>query len=182
MPASARAFKDELATGLIDSVTARPGIAVIAVVGDGMVGTPGISARVFGALATGGINVVAIAQGSSERNISLAVAEADAPEAARRIHAAFQFSKIGGGRPVSSPPAPTSCCSDSAASDARSRTRSRAANGAARVRVVGLLDRSGYVFEPRGLSRRRLLSSRARRIAARCSPRSAAGGRRPPRR
>src|SRR5262245_466761 len=97
------AFKEELATGLVDNVTARPGIAVIAVVGEGMVGTPGISARVFTALATGGINVVAIAQGSSERNISLAVAEADAAEAARRIHAAFLLSKIGGGRPITSP-------------------------------------------------------------------------------
>jgi aspartokinase len=47
---------------------------VIAVVGDGMAGTPGISARVFAALESGGINVVAIAQGSSERNISCVVA------------------------------------------------------------------------------------------------------------
>ena len=48
-------------------------MAVVAVVGDGMAGAPGIAARVFSALAAGGINVVAIAQGSSERNISFAV-------------------------------------------------------------------------------------------------------------
>jgi aspartokinase/homoserine dehydrogenase 1 len=41
------AFQGELATGLIDNVSARPGMAVIAVVGDGMVGTPGVAARVF---------------------------------------------------------------------------------------------------------------------------------------
>src|SRR4029453_18632893 len=91
------AFREELASGLIDNVTSRPGMAVIAVVGDGMAGSPGIAARVFSALAAGGINVVAIAQGSSERNISFAVTASDAPEAARRIHAAFQLSKIGGG-------------------------------------------------------------------------------------
>ncbi|MGH9373936.1 MAG: aspartate kinase, partial [Vicinamibacterales bacterium] len=63
-----RAFSSEIASGLIDNVTAKPGMAVIAVVGDGMAGTPGVAARVFSALATARINVVAIAQGSSERN------------------------------------------------------------------------------------------------------------------
>ena len=97
------AFRDELASGLIDNVTARPGMAVLAVVGDGMAGAPGIAARVFSALAAARINVVAIAQGSSERNISFAVKSADAAEAARRVHAAFQLSKIGGGRPEAAP-------------------------------------------------------------------------------
>ena len=72
------------------------------------------------------------------------------------MHAAFQLSKIGGGRRPP-PCAPTSCCSGSDASAARWPTRSRRRRGQPVVRVVGLLDRSGYVFEPRGLSRRRLL-------------------------
>jgi aspartokinase len=46
---------------------------------------------VFGALSTAGINVIAISQGSSERNISLVVTEADAPEAVRAIHRAFRL-------------------------------------------------------------------------------------------
>jgi len=97
------AFKDELASGVIDNVTARPGIAVVAVVGEGMAGAPGIAARVFSALAARSINVVAIAQGSSERNISFAVNAGDAPEAVRAVHDAFQLSKIGGGRPLAAP-------------------------------------------------------------------------------
>ena len=97
------AFGQELSSGLIDNVTARRSMAVLAVVGDGMAGSPGVAGRVFTALATGGINVVAIAQGSSERNISFAVNAADAPAAARRVHAAFQLSKIGGGSPQSAP-------------------------------------------------------------------------------
>ena len=92
-----RAFGQEIETGLIDGVTARKGMAVIAVVGEGMAGTPGIAARVFSALEAGGLNVVAIAQGSSERNISFVVVAGEAAEAARRVHAAFQLSKIGGG-------------------------------------------------------------------------------------
>ena len=82
------AFSAELSSGLIDNVTAKPGIAVVAVVGDGMAGTPGIAARVFSALASARINVVAIAR-SSERNISFAVKTQDVAEAAR-VHAAFQ--------------------------------------------------------------------------------------------
>jgi aspartokinase/homoserine dehydrogenase 1 len=78
-------------------------MSVVAVVGDGMAGAPGVAGRVFTALATRGINVVAIAQGSSERNISFAVATADAAEAARSVHGAFQLSKIGGGRSQAAP-------------------------------------------------------------------------------
>jgi aspartokinase/homoserine dehydrogenase 1 len=111
---------------------------------------------VFSALATGGINVVAIAQGSSERNISFAVNADDAPEAARRVHAAFQLSKIGGGRPDAAPRTDVVFLGFGRVGRALA-DQIAAANGHAAVRVVGLLDRSGYVFEPRGLSRRRLL-------------------------
>ena len=83
--------------GEIDGVEVSPGMATIAVVGLGMHGTPGIAAGVFSALAAGGINVVAIAQGSSELNISFVVVGAtQAAEAQRRIHAAFQLSRSRG--------------------------------------------------------------------------------------
>ena len=131
--------------------------AVIAVVGDGMAGTPGIAARVFSALAASKINVVAIAQGSSERNISFAVNGNDAADAARCVHAAFQLSKIGGGR------ATTTVRTDVVLLGFGRVGRELADQIAAPngtqpvVRVVGLLDRSGYIFDPRGISRRRLL-------------------------
>lgn len=149
------AFRDELASGLIDQVTARRGIAVIAVVGDGMVGAPGVAARVFSSLAGAGINVVAIAQGSSERNISFAVDEPAAAEAARRVHAAFQLSKIGGGRPQAVPRTDIVCLGFGRVGRALA-DQIAAANGDSKVRVVGVLDRSGYVFEPRGFSSHRL--------------------------
>jgi bifunctional aspartokinase / homoserine dehydrogenase 1 len=149
------AFTHEIAQGLIDGVSARSGVSVIAVVGDGMVGTPGISARVFTALETGGINVVAIAQGSSERNISFVVSAADAPEAARRVHTAFQLSKIGGGRPR--PVAHTDVVLLGFGRVGRELAdQIAAARVEPPVRVVGLLDRSGYVFDADGLSRARL--------------------------
>jgi bifunctional aspartokinase / homoserine dehydrogenase 1 len=150
-----QAFRDELTTGLIDDVTSRPGIAVVAVVGDGMAGAPGIAARVFSALSAGNINVVAIAQGSSERNISFAVTEKQATEAARRVHAAFQLSKIGGGRAPDAPRTDVVLLGFGRVGRALA-DQIAAANGQSHVRVVGLLDRSGYIFEPRGISRRRL--------------------------
>jgi aspartokinase/homoserine dehydrogenase 1 len=150
------AFREELASGLIDNVSARPGIAVVAVVGDGMAGAPGIAARVFSALASRSINVVAIAQGSSERNISFAVNNTDAAEAARAIHAVFQLSKIGGGRPLTAPRTDVVLLGFGRVGRALA-DHIAAQSGSAPVRVVGLVDRSGYLFEPRGFSRRRLL-------------------------
>jgi aspartokinase/homoserine dehydrogenase 1 len=150
------AFRDELATGVIDSIAARPGIAVVAVVGDGMVGTPGVAARVFSALSTSSINVVAIAQGSSERNISFAVHERDAADAARAVHTAFQLSKTGGGRPVVVPHTDVVLLGFGRVGRALA-DQMASPNGHGTVRVVGLLDRSGFVFDPRGISRRRLL-------------------------
>jgi aspartokinase/homoserine dehydrogenase 1 len=150
-----RAFQGELASGLIDNVTARPGMAVVAVVGDGMAGTPGVAARVFSSLAAASVNVVAIAQGSSERNISFVVREDDVPEAVRRVHAAFQLAKIGGGRPQATPYMDVVFLGFGRVGRALAEQIAAATEGPP-VRVVGVLDRSGYVFEPRGLSARRL--------------------------
>jgi aspartokinase/homoserine dehydrogenase 1 len=77
----------ELAAGLLDPVQLRPGGAVLSLVGDGMRHRLGVAGAFFGAVAAVGVSVVAIAQGSSERNISAVVAGADAPRAVRHLHA-----------------------------------------------------------------------------------------------
>jgi len=64
-------------------------LAIVAAVGEGMRGTPGVAARVFGALGRAKVNVMAIAQGSSELNISLVVMEKDREKAVRLIHEEF---------------------------------------------------------------------------------------------
>ena len=79
-------FRYERLTGAIDSVTARSPIAVVAAVGEGMRGTPGVAALVFSAVAAAKVNVEAIAQGSSECNISFAVEEKDRVAAVRALH------------------------------------------------------------------------------------------------
>jgi aspartate kinase len=88
-----RALEMELVRGHIEQISAEQQVAIVAAVGDHMRGTPGIAATVFGALGAAGINVIAISQGSSERNISLVVTEKDAAAAVHAIHKAFQLEK-----------------------------------------------------------------------------------------
>jgi aspartokinase/homoserine dehydrogenase 1 len=86
------AFARELAAGQISGVQMTSDIAVLAAVGNRMAGVPGTAARLFDALARAGVNIRAIAQGASERNISVAVDSADAARALRAAHAAFYLS------------------------------------------------------------------------------------------
>ena len=77
----------------IERIWAQDGIVILAVVGAGMKGTPGISARIFKAMGGRKINVIAIAQGSSEYNISLVIDRSDADEAVRCIHEEFRLAQ-----------------------------------------------------------------------------------------
>jgi len=86
------AFADELAGGQIQSVDVTGAQSIVAVVGDGMAGSPGIAAKFFGNLGRAGINIRAIAQGSSERNISAVVDSADVTRALRAAHSGFYLS------------------------------------------------------------------------------------------
>ncbi|HYS56044.1 MAG TPA: bifunctional aspartate kinase/homoserine dehydrogenase I [Thermoanaerobaculia bacterium] len=88
------AFESERRMKLIDRIHAEKHIALIAVVGLGMRGRPGIAARTFSALSGRKVNVVAIAQGSSELNITIAVTESDATTALVALHNEFQLDKI----------------------------------------------------------------------------------------
>jgi aspartate kinase len=83
------AFETELARRNVDRIWAQNEVAIVAVVGAGMKGTPGIAAKVFGALGKHAVNVISIAQGSSEYNISFVVDEEDIETAVRDIHQEF---------------------------------------------------------------------------------------------
>ncbi|HEY2369124.1 MAG TPA: ACT domain-containing protein, partial [Polyangiaceae bacterium] len=69
-----------------------PACSVLAAVGDEMANAPGVAATFFGALGKAGVNVLAIAQGSSERNISAVVTRAQSTRALRAVHAGFYLS------------------------------------------------------------------------------------------
>lgn len=152
-------FAGELGRGEIDEVEVVPGLATIAVVGSGMPDTPGIAARVFSAVANVRVNVVAIAQGSSERNISLVVDGNRMPDAVRAIHAAFRLDKVDGGRVerVSGADVVLLGCGR-IGRELIEQIEALPARDRKTLRIVGVIDRGGFVFDRRGLSTRRLRS------------------------
>lgn len=85
-------FFKEIHHGLIEKTEFIAPISIIAAVGDNMSHTPGVCSRFFGALGRAGINVLAISQGSSERNISAVVRYEDSAAALRAVHSAFFLS------------------------------------------------------------------------------------------
>jgi aspartokinase/homoserine dehydrogenase 1 len=152
-----RAFAPEIARREVDSVQVEPGMSTVAVVGLGMAGTPGIAARVFTALSAANINLVAIAQGSSELNISFVVKASEAAIAQKAIHQAFQLSKIGGGRVTHTQSVDVVLLGyGQIGRTLAGLLGKRKEKNGSRVRVVGVVDRSGFVFDHRGLPGRRL--------------------------
>lgn len=98
-PAVVRALEQEFELDLLRERLLRiwedPSLAIVAVVGAGMRGTPGVAGRVFQTLGADGINIVAIAQGSSELNISCAIAQSEVERAVPALHAAFELGNLG---------------------------------------------------------------------------------------
>ena len=170
-------FEREIERQEIDGVELRTGLATLVVVGLGMAGTPGIAARVFSALAEAGINVIATAQGSSELNLSLVLDGRDAARAQRAVHAAFQLSKIGGGAVAQPERTDVVLLGFGHIGRALAPMIAKVKRKGLTLRIVGVIDRSGLVFDARGLSPRRLAGLAAAKV--RRAPLSKApGGRR----
>jgi len=91
--AAETAFAAELLHGRVQTVELTESCAILAAVGEGMTGTIGISARFFRALGEAGVNIRAIAQGSSERNISVVIDSKQSIKALRSVHAGFYLSR-----------------------------------------------------------------------------------------
>jgi aspartokinase/homoserine dehydrogenase 1 len=87
-----RAFDPELREGQIQSIDVNRPCSILAVVGDGMAGAHGVAAQVFGALGSAGVSVRAIAQGASERNISVVIDGRNSARALRAVHSGFYLS------------------------------------------------------------------------------------------
>lgn len=83
------AFETEIASGKVDPLVVEADHAIVALVGDKMKSHPGISGQMFSALGRNGINIRAIAQGSSERNISAVIAARDVKKALNVLHESF---------------------------------------------------------------------------------------------
>lgn len=92
-----QAFAVDLAHHQVEHITVDAEIAIVAVVGERMRGTPGIAGRIFSSLGENGVNVIALAQGSSEYNVSFVVSAAAMQVAVKAIHLAFDLQRSNAG-------------------------------------------------------------------------------------
>ncbi|OLY94768.1 aspartate kinase [Cnuella takakiae] len=83
------AFSYEIEMGKVNPLVVENGLSIIALVGDNMKSHAGTSGKMFGAMGRNGVNIRAIAQGSSERNISAVIASSDVKKAVNVLHEAF---------------------------------------------------------------------------------------------
>lgn len=77
----------------LEHIRVNRNVAIVAVVGENMAGTPGIAGRVFSTMGKEGVNIIAIAQGSSEYNISFLVDSSGMEKAVKALHQAFGLGK-----------------------------------------------------------------------------------------
>jgi aspartokinase/homoserine dehydrogenase 1 len=82
-------LRQETESKMIEGFDLMEKLEIVAVIGENMRGRPGISGKLFSSLGSAGVNVLAIAQGSSERNISFVIEEKDKKRALETIHRAF---------------------------------------------------------------------------------------------
>ena len=151
-----RAFRDEMTRGDVEEIRVRTDVCLVAAVGLGMAHHPGVAARVFQAISAEGVNVLAIAQGSSELNISLAVTSQDVGAALRSVHREFGLHRqdtgdddadrmdiilLGCGR-----------VGRAFVAQLRARNAHIIERFGISPRVVGLADRSGFLLDAKGLS------------------------------
>ena len=162
-------FRPDLSRGDIEEIVLQRQIGLVAAIGLGMAQTPGIAARVFTALAAKRINVLAIAQGSSELNISLAVSEAEIPHAIRSLHEHFGLHRIDTGEDSHTGLDLLLLGCGKVGRHLVELVLDRRAHVFERFglvpRVVAIADRQGFLFRPTGLSLeelREVLSAKAR--------------------
>jgi len=88
------AFAPEIAEQTVEHVNTNPDVAIVAAVGENMKGIPGVAGRIFTALGRENVNIMAIAQGSSEYNISLVVEKSAMQRALTSLHHEFRLSEF----------------------------------------------------------------------------------------
>lgn len=142
-------FAPELQGGRIDPVIVEMEQSVLAVVGENMRNTPNISGRLFSALGRNGINVRAIAQGSSEHNISLVIRQTDSRKALNVIHEAFFLSDT---KTLNIFLIGTGLVGGTLLDQLRGQANYLLENHAVEIRVAGITNRRNMLFDEEGIT------------------------------
>ena len=141
-------FDMEISAGAMEPVVVERNRSIVAIVGENMRSTPGISARLFEALGKNGINVIAIAQGSSERNISVVIDRADESKALNALHDAFFLSDL---KTIHLFVLGTGLIGGTLLNQIKDHTRQLQDQSALEIRVAGIGNIDGMVFQVEGL-------------------------------
>ncbi|MEC9390571.1 MAG: bifunctional aspartate kinase/homoserine dehydrogenase I [Myxococcota bacterium] len=149
-------FRTDLSHGDIEEITLQPHVGLVAAVGLGMAQAPGVAGRVFQSLGAAKVNVLAIAQGSSELNISLAVGADQIPLAVRTLHAEFGLHrKDTGTNQLDGLDLMLLGCGAigrALIGQLAQRRDHIAQRFGLSVRIVSIADRSGFLLNPAGLT------------------------------
>ena len=155
-------FQPDMCRGDVEEIVVRQNVALVAVVGLGMANTPGVASRVFSSLSRQRINVLAIAQGSSELNISLAVDQRDVDDALRAVHTEFGLHRLDTGHDTARGLDLVLLGCGKIGRALAELILDRRAHLFDRFgltpRIVAVADRSGYLFEPGGIPKEKLAS------------------------
>lgn len=141
-------FKLELLTRLVDPVVVEEERSIVSVVGENMQRTPGVAARMFAALGKNGVNIIAIAQGSSELNISAVVEQSNETKALNALHEEFFFPDT---KTVNVFLAGTGLIGGALLRQIESHSKVLQEELAHEIRVVGLANSSSMVLDQSGL-------------------------------
>jgi len=151
-----QAFRSQISAGDVDEIVVRRGVGLVAAVGLGMAHTPGVSGRLFAALGKRRINVLAVAQGSSELNISFAVDQAQADDAIRAVHEDFGLHRADTGEDTAGRMDILLLGFGNIGRALSELLIERRAHVFQRFglepRIVAVCDRSGYVFRPNAIA------------------------------
>ena len=141
-------FEYEIAVGRIEPLQVENGLSILALVGDNMRNHTGISGKMFHALGAQGVNIRAIAQGSSERNISAIIESKDVRKAVNSLHEEF-FSD--GKRQINVFVAGIGTVGSRLLAQIEQQSEFLAENLNLNVRVVGLANSKGFIFDENGI-------------------------------
>lgn len=141
-------FADEIAVGKIEPLNVEDNLSILALVGDNMKNHTGVSGKMFAALGSQGVNIRAIAQGSSERNISAIISSRDVRKAVNTLHEEF-FSD--GNRQVNVFVVGVGTVGKKLLAQLRQQSEFLRENLRLNVRVVGLANSKKVLFDEDGI-------------------------------
>jgi bifunctional aspartokinase / homoserine dehydrogenase 1 len=141
-------FNSEIDLGLVESIKVERNLSVIAIVGENMKNISGISGKLFKALGRNGINVIAIAQGASELNISVVISNKDDSKALNAIHEEFFLSGV---KTLNVFVVGTGVIGGTLLKQIEAQNPTLIKNNATEVRVIGIMNVDGFIIDEKGL-------------------------------